>query len=93
MIFNTLPSLVEQSIVPYQAFATRDDHMVIAAATDAQFSVFANAIGRPEWANVSHCVSHCVCVCVCVCACVCACVSMYVSFAHRAMVAGVMGLV
>jgi crotonobetainyl-CoA:carnitine CoA-transferase CaiB-like acyl-CoA transferase len=38
------------SIVPYQAFATRDGHAVLAVGNDAQFARFCAAAGRPELA-------------------------------------------
>ena len=36
------------SIVPYQAFATRDGHIVLAVGNDGQFARFCEAAGRPE---------------------------------------------
>ena len=36
------------NIVPYQAFATSDGHVVIAVGNDAQFARFAAALGLPE---------------------------------------------
>jgi crotonobetainyl-CoA:carnitine CoA-transferase CaiB-like acyl-CoA transferase len=38
------------SIVPYQAFATADGHLVLAVGNDAQFARFCQAAGRPELA-------------------------------------------
>jgi crotonobetainyl-CoA:carnitine CoA-transferase CaiB-like acyl-CoA transferase len=38
------------SIVPYQAFATSDGHIVLAVGNDAQFSRFCEVAGRPELA-------------------------------------------
>ncbi len=38
------------SIVPYQAFRTRDGHVVVAVGNDAQFARLAAAMGRPELA-------------------------------------------
>jgi crotonobetainyl-CoA:carnitine CoA-transferase CaiB-like acyl-CoA transferase len=38
------------SIVPYQAFATADGHLVLAVGNDAQFARFSEAAGRPELA-------------------------------------------
>jgi crotonobetainyl-CoA:carnitine CoA-transferase CaiB-like acyl-CoA transferase len=38
------------SIVPYQAFATADGHLVLAVGNDAQFARFCEAAGRPELA-------------------------------------------
>ena len=39
------------SIVPYQAFATRDGHAVLAVGNDGQFARFCAAAGRPELAG------------------------------------------
>ncbi len=39
------------SIVPYQAFATRDGHLVLAVGNDAQFARFCEVAGRPELAR------------------------------------------
>ncbi|MEE4189521.1 MAG: CaiB/BaiF CoA-transferase family protein, partial [Roseobacter sp.] len=36
------------NIVPYEAFACRDGHVLIAVGNDAQFVRFCDAIGRPE---------------------------------------------
>lgn len=36
------------SIAPFQAYATKDGHIVIAAGTDALFARVANVLGRPE---------------------------------------------
>lgn len=38
------------NIVPYQAFATRDGHLVLAIGNDEQFRRFAAEAGHPEWA-------------------------------------------
>ncbi len=38
------------SIVPYQAFATEDGHIVLAIGNDGQFARFCEAAGRPELA-------------------------------------------
>jgi crotonobetainyl-CoA:carnitine CoA-transferase CaiB-like acyl-CoA transferase len=38
-------------IVPYQAFATRDGHLMIAAPNDALFGRLCGALGHPEWAD------------------------------------------
>ena len=38
------------NIVPYQAFATADGHIIIAVGNDAQFTRFCDAIGRPDLA-------------------------------------------
>jgi crotonobetainyl-CoA:carnitine CoA-transferase CaiB-like acyl-CoA transferase len=37
-------------IVPYQAFATSDGHLMIAAGNDALFSRLCGVLGHPEWA-------------------------------------------
>ena len=39
------------SIVPYQAFATADGHLVLAVGNDAQFARFCGVAGRPELAR------------------------------------------
>ena len=39
------------SIVPYQAFATRDGHVVVAVGNDAQFERLCQVAGRPELAR------------------------------------------
>ncbi len=37
--------------VPYQAFAVREGHVVIAVGNDGQFKRFADWMGKPEWAD------------------------------------------
>ena len=37
------------NIVPYQAFATIDSHIIIAVGNDKQFQRFCDVIGQPEW--------------------------------------------
>ncbi len=39
------------SIVPYQAFATRDGHVIVAVGNDAQFTRLCEVAGRPELAR------------------------------------------
>jgi len=39
------------SIVPYQVFATRDGHIVLAVGNDGQFARFCQAAGRPDLAR------------------------------------------
>ncbi|OMH33969.1 CaiB/BaiF CoA-transferase family protein [Motiliproteus sp. MSK22-1] len=39
------------NIVPYQAFATQDSHIILAVGNDAQFSRFAELVGYPEWGS------------------------------------------
>ncbi|WP_431855619.1 CaiB/BaiF CoA transferase family protein [Azospirillum sp.] len=39
------------NIVPYQAFPTRDGHIIIAIGNNGQFSKFCTAAGRPELAQ------------------------------------------
>ena len=39
------------SIVPYQSFATRDGHIVLAVGNDGQFTRLCEAAGRPELAR------------------------------------------
>ena len=43
--------LFRSSIAPFQAFATRDGHVVVAAGNDALFARLAEALGRPELAR------------------------------------------
>lgn len=38
------------SIFPYDAFATADDHIIVAVGNDAQFAKLAAALGKPELA-------------------------------------------
>jgi formyl-CoA transferase/CoA:oxalate CoA-transferase len=38
-------------IVPYQAFATADGHLMIAAPNDALFGRLCGVLGHPEWAD------------------------------------------
>ncbi|WP_136246513.1 CaiB/BaiF CoA transferase family protein [Halomonas borealis] len=39
------------NIVPYQAFACADGHLVLAVGNDAQFARLAGLLGHPEWAE------------------------------------------
>src|SRR6185436_417889 len=39
------------NIVPYQAFATRDGHLMLAVGNDRQFALFSEAAGAPELAR------------------------------------------
>jgi crotonobetainyl-CoA:carnitine CoA-transferase CaiB-like acyl-CoA transferase len=39
------------NIVPYQAFATQDGHLVVAVGNDSQFARLATILGRPELAQ------------------------------------------
>jgi len=39
------------NIVPYQVFACKGGHIILAVANDSQFRSFAKAIGKPEWAE------------------------------------------
>jgi len=39
------------NIVPYQAFACADGHLVLTVGNDAQFARLANLLGHPEWAE------------------------------------------
>lgn len=39
------------NIVPYQAFATRDGHIILAVGNDGQFAKFCQVAGRPELAQ------------------------------------------
>lgn len=38
------------TIVPYQAFAAADGHLIVAVGNDAQFRRFCEAVDRPQWA-------------------------------------------
>lgn len=38
------------SIVPYQSFASRDGHIILAVGNDGQFARFCDAVGRPDLA-------------------------------------------
>lgn len=37
-----------QNIVPYQAFAASDGHLIVAVGNDSQFRAYCDAIGRPD---------------------------------------------
>ncbi|MDR0478693.1 MAG: CoA transferase [Burkholderiaceae bacterium] len=37
-----------QTVVPYQTFATRDGHLIVAVGNDAQYRAYCKAIGAPE---------------------------------------------
>jgi crotonobetainyl-CoA:carnitine CoA-transferase CaiB-like acyl-CoA transferase len=37
------------NVVPYQAFATSDGHLILAVGNDSQFDRFGALVGRPEW--------------------------------------------
>ena len=39
------------NIVPYQVFATKDGHLIVAAGNDAQFSRLCGLLGRPDLAK------------------------------------------
>ncbi|APX93306.1 CoA transferase [Halomonas sp. 1513] len=39
------------NIVPYQAFACADGHLVLTVGNDSQFARFATLLGHPEWAS------------------------------------------
>lgn len=39
------------NIVPYQAFATADGHLILAVGNDGQFARFAAVADHPEWAD------------------------------------------
>ncbi|CAM3406539.1 CaiB/BaiF CoA transferase family protein [Halomonas lysinitropha] len=39
------------NIVPYQAFACADGHLVLTVGNDTQFTRFADMLGHPEWAE------------------------------------------
>ncbi len=37
------------NVVPYQAFATSDGHLILAVGNDSQFARFGMLVGHPEW--------------------------------------------
>jgi succinate--hydroxymethylglutarate CoA-transferase len=39
------------NIVPYNAYPTRDGMIALSVGNDGQFRVFAEAVGKPEWAD------------------------------------------
>ena len=39
------------NIVPYQVFACKGGHLILAVANDGQFRSFCTAVGKPEWAE------------------------------------------
>lgn len=39
------------NIVPYQVFATKDGHIILAVGNDQQFARFAQLAGKPQWAD------------------------------------------
>ncbi|SHG87981.1 CaiB/BaiF CoA transferase family protein [Ferrimonas marina] len=39
------------NIVPYQAFAAKDGHLLLAVGNDRQFAECCRIVGRPEWAE------------------------------------------
>ena len=39
------------NIVPYQVFACKGGHIILAVANDSQFRSFCTAVGKPEWAQ------------------------------------------
>lgn len=39
------------TIVPYQAFETKDGHVIIAVGNNDQFARFCSCVGKEEWAN------------------------------------------
>jgi crotonobetainyl-CoA:carnitine CoA-transferase CaiB-like acyl-CoA transferase len=39
------------SVVPYQALATRDGHLIVAIFAEKFWGAFCRAVGRPEWAD------------------------------------------
>jgi crotonobetainyl-CoA:carnitine CoA-transferase CaiB-like acyl-CoA transferase len=39
------------NIVPYQVFACKDGHLILAVANDSQFRSFCRAVGQPGWAD------------------------------------------
>jgi crotonobetainyl-CoA:carnitine CoA-transferase CaiB-like acyl-CoA transferase len=39
------------NVVPYQAFATRDGHLILAVGNDSQFARFGTLVGHPAWGS------------------------------------------
>jgi crotonobetainyl-CoA:carnitine CoA-transferase CaiB-like acyl-CoA transferase len=39
------------NIVPYQVFACKGGHLILAVANDSQFRSFCQAVGKPEWSE------------------------------------------
>jgi crotonobetainyl-CoA:carnitine CoA-transferase CaiB-like acyl-CoA transferase len=39
------------NVVPYQAFATHDGHLILAVGNDGQFARFSALVGHPEWSR------------------------------------------
>jgi crotonobetainyl-CoA:carnitine CoA-transferase CaiB-like acyl-CoA transferase len=39
------------NVVPYQAFATHDGHLILAVGNDGQFARFSALVGHPEWSS------------------------------------------
>jgi crotonobetainyl-CoA:carnitine CoA-transferase CaiB-like acyl-CoA transferase len=39
------------TIVPYQAFASADGHVIVAVGNDGQFKRFCENVGKPEWGD------------------------------------------
>nr|WP_210413999.1 CaiB/BaiF CoA-transferase family protein [Luteithermobacter gelatinilyticus] len=57
LIGGTPPGLLgnaHPNIVPYEAFATKDGHLILAVGNDGQFARFAALIGRDDWAADSR---------------------------------------
>ena len=46
------------NIVPYEAFATADHHIILAVGNDAQYTRFCEVAGRPELANDTRFVNN-----------------------------------
>ncbi len=53
LVSGTPPKLMgnaHANVVPYQAFATLDGHIILAIGNDSQFARFAELVGHGEWA-------------------------------------------
>lgn len=46
------------NIVPYQAFATADGHIILAVGNDKQFKRLCSVLNSPQWADNSHYASN-----------------------------------
>lgn len=54
LVGGVVPGLLgnaHPNIVPYQAFATADGHMILAVGNDGQFRAFCEIADNPEWAD------------------------------------------
>ncbi|GAB3428129.1 CoA transferase [Massilia solisilvae] len=54
LVGNVVPGRLgnaHPNIVPYQAFATADGHLILAVGNDRQFNSFCQVAGHPEWGS------------------------------------------